>query len=385
VFEDVKTGATHAIRAKNADGSPGSAVVTGQEFQIVDDRYVVYLGVDGDVRAAPYDRKTDLIGRSVSLLSGIKADAAGAGQMELTQRGMLVFAPGSATSDVRMVMLRPGQEPKPLPIEPAHFLRFDLTRDGHRLAAVVITPEGHELRIYDLRTGQRQTWLRAEYIGAPLWDRAGDKILVRTWTGTKAAILRGSPGAATPPDTVFSAASLALVPEPTDYFDDANVLARGANAPYAAIRLNLTHRPLRFDSLMVGAIFMTISPDGKHLVWQQNSGELNLTSYPPGPRQQLVASGGVEPLWLSATELLYRSGVTWNLVHVNAATGDITGSPSRWGSDPRFLDTPGWSNRVSWDGGIIYVQSAEVSDTRFLRIIPDFVTRTKAAVDKANR
>jgi serine/threonine protein kinase len=385
VFEDIKTGASRALRARNADGSPGSAVVTGQSFRIVDDRYVVYLGVDGDLRAAPYDPRTDLIGRSVSLVAGIKADAAGSGQMDLTPDGMLAFVPVTPMSDARMVLLRPGQQPKPLPIEPAHFQRFDMTRDRRRMAVVVITREGHELRIYDLRTGQRQTWLKAEYIGGPLWDNTGDRIVVRTWNGTRAAILRGSPDAATPPDTLFSASSLSLVPEPTDYHDDANVLARGATEPYSAIRIDLTGRPAKFDTLMAGAVFTGISPDGKHLVWQsQSSGQLNLTSYPPGPRHQLVALGGVEPLWLSPTELLYRSGATWNLAHLNAA-GDLVGSPAHWAADPRFLDTPGWSNRVSWDGGIVYVQSPDVSDARFLRFIPDFVARMKAAVDKANR
>ena len=385
VFEEIKTGTTRAIRARNADGTSGSTVVTGQEFQIVDDRYVVYLGVDGDVRAAPYDPRTDLIGRSVSLLSGIKADAAGAGQMGLTSNGMLVFAPGTATSDVRMVVLHPGKEPQPLAIERAHFLRFDLTRDGHRLAAVVITPQGHELRIYDLRTGQRQTWLRAEYIGGPFWDAAGEKLVVRTWNGTRAAILRGSPDAAAP-DTVISAATLAQLPEPTDYHDETSLLARGGASPYAVIRFDLTRQPARVDTLMTDAIFTAISPDGKSLVWQaQGSGQLSITSYPPVSRRHIVAEAAVEPLWLSSTELLYRTGITWNVAHVNPATGDLIGSPTRWGADSRFLDTPGWSNRVSWDGGIIYVQSAEVSDTRFLRIIPDFVSRMKAAVDKANR
>jgi serine/threonine-protein kinase len=386
IFEDIKTGASRALRARNADGSPGSAVVTGQSFRIVDDRYVVYLGVDGDMRAAPYDPRTDLIGRSVSLVAGIKADAAGSGQMDLTPDGMLAFVPGTPMSDVQMVLLRPGEQPKPLPIERAHFQRFDMSRNGRRMAAVVITPEGHELRIYDLRTGQRQTWLKAEYIGGPLWDNAGDKIVVRTWNGTRAAIVRGSPDAATSPDTVFSASSLSLVPEPTDYHDDANVLARGATEPYSAIRIDLTGRPLKFDTLLAGAVFTGISPDGRHLVWQsQSNGQLNLTSYPPGQRQQIVALGGVEPLWLSNTELLYRTGATWNLAHVNTTTGDLDGARTRWGADPRFLDTPGWSNRLSWDGGIVYVQSPDVSDARFLRFIPDFVARMKAAVDTANR
>jgi eukaryotic-like serine/threonine-protein kinase len=384
-FEDIKTGTMRAIRSRNTDGSPGSTVVTGQSFRIVDDRYVVYIGVEGDVRAAPYDRKTDLIGRSVSLVSGVKTDANGSGQMDLTPGGMLAYVAGTPMSDFRMVELKPGQQPKPLPIERAHFQRFDVTRDSRRMAAVIITPKGQELRIYDLRTGQRQTWLTAEYLGAPLWDVAGDKIVVRTWNGTRASIVRGSPDVGSAPDTLFSAAALALVPDPSDYHDDANILAHGASAPYSAIHIDLSRHPLTFDTLMSGAIFLAVSPDGKHLVWQsQETGQLNLTSYPPGPRQQLVAMGGVEPLWLSATDLLYRAGTTWNLAHVNAA-GDLDTSRTRWGADSRFLDTPGWSNRVSWDGGIVYVQSADISDARFLRFVPDFVVRMKAAVDKANR
>jgi hypothetical protein len=77
--------------------------------------------------------------------------------------------------------------------------------------------------------------------------------------------------------------------------------------------------------------------------------------------------------------------VTWHVAHVDPATHQATGPPTRWGSDPRFLDTPNWSNRASQDGGIVYVESPEVSDARFLRFIPNFVARMKAAVDAANR
>ncbi len=386
VFEDIKTGVTRAIRTGNPADSAGSAVVTGQAFRVVNARYLVYLGVDGDVRAAPYDHRTDRIGRSVSLVSGVKADADGAGQMDLTSSGMLAFVPGPSVSEVRMVQLRAGEEPTPLPIERAHFQRFDVTPDGRRMAAVVITAQGHELRIYDLRTGQRQTWLRDEYIGDPFWDSTSERILVRIWNGTRAAIVRGSPDVATPPDTLFSASSLALVPELTDDHDDANVLARGSTTPYPAIRIDLTQRPVKFDTLMADAVFPAISPDGKHFAWQsQSTGQLNLTSYPPGARQQLVAVGGVEPFWLSSTELLYRTGESWNVARVNAASGQLDGPPTHWGEDARFLDTPGWSNRASRNGGIVYVQSPDASDARFLRFIPDFVARMKAAVDKANK
>ena len=55
------------------------------------------------------------------------------------------------------------------------------------------------------------------------------------------------------------------------------------------------------------------------------------------------------------------------------------------GQDAQFLDTTGWSNRLSHDRGIIYAQSTARSTARFVRFIPDFVTHIKAAVKEANK
>jgi hypothetical protein len=102
-------------------------------------------------------------------------------------------------------------------------------------------------------------------------------------------------------------------------------------------------------------------------------------------RRWQVASDGVEPLRLSSTEVLYRSGVAWYLVRLNPVTGEPVGAPTFWARDPRFSDTSGWSNRPSHDGGIIYVQGPEQVSAPYLRVVPNWVTRMKAAVDEANR
>jgi serine/threonine-protein kinase len=383
----LKTSKSGLIRVRNADGSPGAPVL-GSAFQVVDDHYVMYVSADGELRAAPYEPSTGLAGRSVSLVSGISLDAAGdEAQLELAPNGMLGFAPRTGDGNQQMAVLHAGGEPKPLPMEHARFQRFDVMKGGSHMAAVVITPEGQELRIYDLRTGQRQTWLHAQYVGDPYWTGHGDQILVRIWDGTRAAILLGSPSAATAPDTLCSNTDQARVPTPLDYHEDGSVLARTGATPYSLLQFNLTTRPLRFDTLVTDATFAARSPDGKHLVWQssQGTGQLNLATYPVGAQHQLIAEGGVEPLWLSSTEVLFRTGVTWKLALIDPSTGQLAGPPTRWGSDPRFLDTPNWSNRASQDGGIVYVESPEVSDARFLRFIPNFVARMKAAVDAANR
>jgi len=132
--------------------------------------------------------------------------------------------------------------------------------------------------------------------------------------------------------------------------------------------------------------FAAVSPDGRHIVYQMpESGRLMVTSYPTTGRRWQVASQGVEPLWLSATQLLYRLGVAWYVVAIDPATGEPTGPAKLWGRDPRFSDTPGWSNRLSRDGGIIYVQGPAETTARYLRVIPNWVAQMKATVDEANR
>ncbi len=382
---DPKSGEVWPIRARNADGSPGRPV-SGAAFRIVDGRYMLYVSLDGELRAAPYDRRTHLIGRSVSMVTGLKRDALGIVQMDLTPTGMLGFATGTSASLPQLVRQRPGSPPVPLPIERAAFLRFDLSRDGRRLAAVVGMPDQEELRIYDLRSGQSQTWLRAEIITIPLWNPAGNKILVQVQNGARSAIVLGSPNATVAPDTLFVATAPAPTPDPRQYYNESTILAEGGAGTTAMVRFELSERPLRFQTVLPDAVFAEISPDGKRLAWHGAfSSQLILSTFPPGTQQQQLADGAAEPLWLSSTELLYRSGVTWYLARLNPATGELAGPPTLWARDARFQDTPGWSNRVSWDGGIIYLQNSEQTDARFLRFMPNFVARMKAAVDAANR
>jgi hypothetical protein len=110
-----------------------------------------------------------------------------------------------------------------------------------------------------------------------------------------------------------------------------------------------------------------------------------VTSFPVAGRRWQLASDGVEPLWLSATEVLYREGVSWYLARLNPETGEPVGAPTLWARDPRFSDTSGWSNRLSHDGGIIYVQGPAQSSSGYLRVVPNWVAQMKVAVDAANR
>jgi hypothetical protein len=382
---DPKSGEVQTVRTRAADGSPGTRV-SGAAFRLVDGAYLIYVSLDGNLRAAPYERRTRLLGRSVTLATGVSRDAVGAAQLDLSPSGLLGFAAASGGADAELVLMREGgAAPVPLPIEHAPFLRFDVSPDRRQLAAVVAVPEGEELRFYDLRTGRRQSWMRGSRINMPLWSPSGDRLVVRVENGTHAALLLGSPNAMGAPDTIMRSDTARLVHDALDFFDDRTILARDSRTA-AVYRIDISARPARVDTIFTDAYFTTVSPDRKHLAWQNAvTNQVFVGTYPPGAKRQQVASGAVEPIWLSSTEIVYRSNVTWYKVRIDPASGEPVGAPTLWGRDTRFLDTPGWSNRPSRDGGIIYSQGVAQADVRYLRFVPEFVRRMKQAVDEANQ
>jgi serine/threonine-protein kinase len=383
---DPESGQEWVVRARRPDGSAGSPLV-GSSFRLVDGAWILYMSLNGELRAAPYDRKRHLAGRSVTLTAGVRSEALGDAQIDITRAGTLVFAPGVNAVIGRIVRLRPGHAPELLPTEAAAFQRYDLSRDGRWLAAAVQAVDGQELRIYDLRDGQRSTWLRGEVVRHPLWSPAGDRLVAVVADSTRYSVLSGAPGSGRSPDTLLALDSPGSLPglDVIDYPQEHALLVLDWVANVTR-RLDPAVVPARLDTVATESRFTTVAPDGRHVAWQLgNQSGVIVTSYPTPGRRWQVASDGVEPIWLSATELLYRAGTAWYLVHISPATGEPLGPATRWGSDPRFSDTSGWSNRTAHDGGIIYVQAPAEVSAGYLRIVPNWMAQMKAAVAAANK
>ncbi|MEO8636853.1 MAG: protein kinase [Gemmatimonadales bacterium] len=381
---DPETGTQSTIRLARPDGTPGG-LLAGTAFTVVDKHYLVYLSVDGNLLAARYDPATQLVQRSVSLATGIRREAIGEAQFDIASSGTLIYAPGVDATVGRIVRLRPGSAAQPLPMEMADFQRYDLSRDRRWLAAVVQAADGAELRIYDLRDGQRFTWLKGEAIRHPLWSPDGERLLVSVRDSSRWTVLRGAPSSGARPDTVAAFEFTPFAPDPVDFHDDHSAVAQDWGGS-VVMRFDPGIAHPSFDTILTGARFPSVSPNGRLIAYQtQDGGRIVVTAFPvPGRRWQL-ASDGVEALWLSPAEVLYRTGVSWYLARLNPESGEPLGAPVFWARDPRFSDTSGWSNRPSQDGGIIYVQGpAEVSSS-YLRVVPNWVAQMKTAVDGANR
>jgi serine/threonine-protein kinase len=386
---DPEAGGRWNILTSLSGGAAGPALV-GSAFRLIDKRYLVYLGMDGSLMAAAYDPVRHQVLRSVALVTGVRREAIGEAQYDLSGDGTLLYAPGVDATLGRMVSLHSGGTPQPLPVETADFQRYDLSRDRRWLAAVVQATDGMELRIYDLRNGQRYAWLTREVLRHPLWSSDGLRLLVATRDSVQWRLELGAPSSGVPPQTLVAfgtdpANALPVNPDPVDWHDDHTALAMDWGASIVLHFDPAAAKPV-FDTVATGGRFASLSPNGKLLLSQTTDGNrIVVSSFPVAGRQWQISSDGVEPLWLSPTEVLYRAGVSWFVAHVNPETGEPAGAATFWARDPRFSDTSGWSNRVSQDGGIIYVQGPAQTTTSYLRVVPNWVGRMKAAVDSVNR
>ncbi|HSB55023.1 MAG TPA: hypothetical protein VLD58_11730, partial [Gemmatimonadales bacterium] len=381
---DPESGAIASIRAARPDGSAGE-LVAGTAFYVVDRRYLVYLSTNGTLLGARFDAEKQLAYRPVTLLTGLRREALGEGQFDISANGTLVYAPGIDATIGRLVTLHAAGVPQPLPMESGDFQRFDLSRDRRWVAASVQGSESNELRVYDLQNGQHFTWQRGGTIRHPLWSPAGDRLLYALRDSTRWAILRGAPGSGARPDTLASSTYDSFSLDPTDYQGEHLALAQSWGGSVVT-RFDPGAPRAAFDTLVTGARFASVSPSQKLILYQTLDGnEVIATRLDMSGRRWQLASEGVEPLWLSPTEVLYRLGIAWYLVKLNPETGEPLGPPAFWNRDSRFSDTSGWSNRPSHDGGIIYVQGPSQNGSAYLRVIPDWVRQMKAAVDSAGR
>jgi eukaryotic-like serine/threonine-protein kinase len=379
---NLESRATHLVRTVKGDGTAG-APISGSDFRIIEGRYLIFLSHDGVLSGARYDPGTRRTQRAVPLVSGVRREAHGEAQYDIAANGTLVYAPGIDAMTGRLVRRGPGTTAEPLPIEAAHFQRYDMSRDGRWLAAVVQGSGANDLRIYDLRTGQFTVWQRAEIIRHPLWSPDGQSVLFAARVGDEWFLLRGSPGSGAAPDTVVRFPPGAPTFDAIGYPNDTTAILQDWTGS-VVVRVDPQATVATMDTVLAGGRFPSVSTNGRLIVYQATeANRLVVTTFPDPGRRWQIASQGVEPLWISPSAVLYRQSSSWYTVTVNPATGEPTGAPVLWATDPRFSDTSGWSNMLTHDGGIIYVQGPEQVSPGHLRVIPNWVSRMKRAVDAA--
>jgi WD40 repeat protein len=362
---------------------PDSTFVFGSNFRVVDGRYLVWLSAGGDLLAAPVDLEANRVGRPVRMATGLGRDAySGAGTFALSASGTLVWARGAnkalgylvAASDEGVDTLHAGREA---------FLRFSVSPNGRRLATVIESLEGDELRVYDLETGRYVRWPPRRQIRHPVWSPGGDRLLFQI----DDSVFVGSPDATDVPEFLFHSAD---VFEAFRWLPGDRIFGVLWQAPNIGVVANLDRRPVTLDTLLESAALVMPSPDGRWVAYNSpDFGTLWLEPLPRTGRRYPVATGNVEdPQWLSSTELAFTNYET-PLRHERVTIDPEADPPVRnrraWLDAPRMLGTAGLTSAITPDGRIVYVEGQDRQPIPYLRVVPDWVSRMRQVVDEANR
>ncbi len=383
---------------RRASAATGPPLLLGADFRVIDDQYLVYMALDGTISATKFTNRDSLIvGRSVSLVSLARRTAyTGGGQFDLTRDGSLVYVPGVNAEVGRLVRKPSGGPATALPVDVAAFLRFTPSPNGQKLAAVVQGVQSQELRLYDLLTGRHETLDQALYVSSASWSPDGRRLVYRKYDfddpDTESLMQRrvDSPDA---PRTLFTS-KLPIGMVPSSYLADNFLLVGVGMTGGTNMIIDARANPVRIDSMSLRANFVSISPDRKWIAYTPPSGtSVSVQPWPAMDRKYLVDMAGREPLWHSANELVWFSYLgdkgspsqTFNRARMNGPVDAPVGVREVLFTDPRFLDTPGWSHAVMPGGDAVYLQATAETLGYYVRVIPHWVSAMKRAVDEANK
>jgi eukaryotic-like serine/threonine-protein kinase len=380
------------IPIRQASGSP---VLVGSHFRIIDGRYLVYMSVDGTLMGTRINVSSLSVGRSVPLVAMVRRSGySGVGQFDIADNGTLSYIPGINVDIGRLVRVTRDGRTIVLPIEPAAFLRFSVSPDGRRLAAVSQGLQHQELTVFDLESGGRETLDSAFFIGAPAWSPDGNALAYRRSEdpGEEVLLMRRLDSPA-PPVTLLAhrppinvQVSSWIAP---DFLIVGTLLSHGR-----PLIVDPTRVPATVDSISLKTYFVSLSPDRRWIAFQAPGVTgVHLQPWPALDRRYLVDAEGTEPRWASNSELVYLSqyraaGVIAASVYrtrIDAAASSPVGAKELIARDPRFADTAGWSLATTPLGEVIYLQSPSENLGFYLRVIPNWVSQMKRAVDAANR
>ncbi len=377
-LRDTTTGATTWLWTD----APDSTLVYGSHFRVIDERYLVYLSMGGDLLAAPVDLAEGRVGRSVRLVTGVDRSAYfGAGSYAVSRSGTLVHAPGPNRA-VGALVATDGVSYDTLNVERGAFNLFAVSPDGRRLATVAAGLEGEELRVYDLDSGEHLTMMRRPKIRQPVWSPQGDRLVF----SVDDSVFLANPDQVGSPELIYAAPGTFEV---FTWLSDGRLIG-GHWDDFTGLSLDPSTTPTAVDTLATDASFVTMSPDGRWLAYCNPAlNTLWLAPVAGGRERYQVATGELEaPLWRSPDELVYESYTDpVSIVRVGIEAGD--GSPrltrTTWLALPDFQDTAGQSAALTPDGRVLYKRGVASEPIRYLRVVPDWVAQMERAVDEANR
>ena len=335
------------------NGGPPTVVVRGGGYgryvRDGDSRhgYLVYARSEG-LLAAPFDEATlTVTGQAVPVLDGVVTNLSGGAQFDISASGTLVYLPGLSSDAARDLVFvgMNGQAEPPLPGKNGG--RFwALSRDGKRLARVVVGETGRDIAIDTLGTNATARLTSGEQSYAPVWSRDGAWVAMARSNLASLARRRTDPPST---DELLTPGITGV--QPVDFSPDGKSLLyvdfRSGSVDLGVLTLpaqGATTAPeMRpFVKTKFNETEGEFSPDGRFVAYQTNETgrfEICVRPFPGGePKTQISTNGGYSPRWSrDGTEIYYRDNEGWMTATSVGTAGAVVPGSSR-----RLFDASGY-------------------------------------------
>jgi eukaryotic-like serine/threonine-protein kinase len=332
---------------------------------VTDARYVasghlVFLR-RGELLAVPFDRsRLEVKGKPVAVLDGIaqalaspwnNGDITGAGQLAVASSGTLAWIPGPLDSypDRKLISIdRSGRiTPLPAPIQP-YGQCVRISPDGRYLAVTVMTLTDYSLWMFDMI---RETLTKVTPAGEAdggAWTPDSRRMTFGWLSGGGRSLAWLAPDGSVPVQRLLTTA----MQVPGSWLPDGRhiIVFHWGDAdtthPIRMLTIDEHGKATSYQPVDVypAAFSPDFSPDGRWLAYtsdQSGKSEVYVQPYPgPGPRLQVSAHGGINPVWnRNGRELFFLTddkNEPENPIHVMAVDVEET-APTLRLSRPRDL------------------------------------------------
>jgi eukaryotic-like serine/threonine-protein kinase len=306
--------ATRQWRYLLEDGADARYVPTG---------HLVFLR-QGTLMAVLFDLDSlQVTGRPVPIIDNVmqllnqreNALPIGAGQLNISDSGWLVYALGGIFPDEENSLVWVDQKGAGQPIAPfkAHFFSARLSPDGQK---IVYTTVGHErgLWIYDLNRGTAMRLTSGGKTSFAVWSRDGRQVIFN-WSRFGPCSLYYVPIDGSSPMEPLTSAEYEQ--RPGSISPDGTLLAFTEDRPVTQqdiLLLDLRNlRVTPYHSTPANESFPDFSPDGRWLAYasdESGRSEVYVRSFPgPGGKFQISHEGGSVVFWSrDGKQLFYRGG-----------------------------------------------------------------------------
>ena len=357
-------------------------------------RHLLWMSVNGDLLAAPFDTKTlKFTGPSVVVASGVRRETDnGAGQYTVSQDGVLAYVTGANADVGHLAWVYEGGRQDSLPFAPAMYGTNDISPDGRRIVIQVLQDDGRrEERILDLARNVEERMRDLDVF---------QFTSVRRWTPDSKSLVYGASSSLSNQGFI-----LRMSPDHPSVYD---TLARGPysmSATFTSSGDTIVVMGLAGDSSRVFHLYLLsakqrstmtpignsrgstenpgISPDGKWLTYDSNEngdrGQVYAEPFPAtGRRIQITSEGGAEPQWSRQGDaVFYRKGTRIYRVPVARGGDNPFGTPRVFADGP-FAEFSGRTFSVHPDGERVLLKVIPTEQTsREIRVHTDLIAELK--------